>query len=65
LWLKWKITNPFKILLIMAIWWLIFNWYVIYNESQIWAYCLLCLICTAIIITIWWLSIAWLKNKKN
>jgi len=64
LWLKWKIKNHFKILLIMAIWGLLFNSYVIYNEYLIWAYCLLCIICTAIIITVWSLSIAWLKNKK-
>ena len=63
LWLKWKIKTPFKILLAMSIWGLVFNWYVIYNEYFIWAYCLLCLICTAIIITVWALSIAWLKNN--
>ena len=65
LWLKWKIKNSFKILLAMSIWWLLFNWYVIYNEYTIWAYCLLCLICTAIIITVWGLSIAWLKNNNK
>lgn len=64
LWLKWKIKNHFKFLLIMAIWGLLFNSYVIYNEFLIWAYCLLCIICTAIIITVWSLSIAWLKNEK-
>jgi len=62
--LKWKIKNHFKILLIMAIWGLIFNSYVIYNEYLIWAYCLLCLICTVIIITVLGISIAWLKGKK-
>jgi len=59
-----KIKNHFQILLTMAIWGLIFNLYVIMNEYLVWAYCLLCLMCTAIIITIWGLSIAWLRNKK-
>lgn len=65
LWLKWKIKNPFKILLIIAILWIIFNWYIIINEYLIWSYCLLCLICTTIIMIIWFLSILWLKNKNG
>jgi uncharacterized membrane protein len=64
LWLKGKIKNHFKILLILAILGLLFNLYVIFNEYLIWAYCLLCLICTWIIITIWTLSYIWM-NKKN
>jgi len=64
LWLMWKIKNPFKILLFIVWWWIIFNWYVIINEFFLGSYCLLCLICTAIIITVWWISLLWLKSKK-
>jgi uncharacterized membrane protein len=64
LWLKWKIKNHFKILLIMSLWGLLFNSYIIYNEYLIWAYCLLCIICTVIIVTILGLSTLWLKNQK-
>ncbi len=63
LWLKWKINNPFKILLVIAIWGLLFNSYIIYNEYLVWVYCLLCIICAWIIITVWGLSIFWLKDK--
>ncbi len=64
LWIKNKINNMYKILLIMVIWWIIFNWYVIINEYFAWVYCFLCLICTAIIIAIWGLSLVWFKTKK-
>lgn len=59
LWIFWKIKNPFKILFIIWILWLLFNGYIIVNEYLIWAYCLLCLICTAIIIFILILSKIW------
>ena len=52
LWLLKKTKNHFHILLTMAIWWLMFNGYVIANEYFASVYCLLCLICTAIIIII-------------
>jgi uncharacterized membrane protein len=65
LWIKKKIQNVYKILLIMVIWWIFFNWYVIVNEYLIWVYCFLCLICTAIIIAIWGLSLFWLKEKAK
>jgi uncharacterized membrane protein len=65
LWLKWKMKNSFKILLILSILWLIFNLYIIFNEYLVGVYCLLCLLCTGIIITIWVLSYIWLKNKDN
>lgn len=65
LWITWKIKNHFKILLIMSILWLIFNWYIIANEYLIWAYCLLCLICTSIIIIIWTLSLIWIYKDEN
>lgn len=62
--IKEKIKNVYKILLAMVIWWIIFNWYIIVNEYFVWVYCFLCLICTAIIITVWGLSLMWLKEKK-
>jgi uncharacterized membrane protein len=61
----WIIKKPFFILLIIAILWLIFNLYVILNEYFIWSYCLLCLICTMIIIIILWLSFIWIKSKND
>lgn len=64
LWIKNKIKNVYKILLVMVIWWIIFNWYIIVNEYYAWVYCFLCLICTAIIIAIWVLSIEWLKKNS-
>ncbi len=65
LWIKNKIKNVYKILLAIVAGWIIFNWYVIVNEYFVWVYCFLCLICTAIIIAIWGLSIAWLKEKTE
>jgi len=70
LWLIEKMKNHFKILLIMWICWVMFNWYFIYQETfNIWAFCPLCLLCSVIIITIAALSITevrkdCLKNKK-
>ena len=63
LWIKEKIKNVYKIIMLMVIGWIIFNWYIIVNEYFVWVYCFLCLICTAIIIAIWGLSIIWLKEK--
>jgi len=71
LWYLKKIKNYFKILLCMAIWWIMFNWYFIYQETfNIGAFCPLCLMCTVMIITIAFLS--WsevrkecIKNKKK
>ena len=50
----WKIRkNVFKILLAMWVWWILFNWYFIFQEIfYIWAFCPLCLLCSLIIITI-------------
>lgn len=65
LWLFRKIYNHYKIILAIAIWWIIFNWYIIVNEYLISAYCILCLICTVIIIINGWISIKWIKEAKN
>lgn len=63
--IKEKIKNVYKVILAMSIWWVLFNSYIIVNEYIIWVYCLLCLMCTAIIIIIWWLSIVWIKEKST
>ena len=71
LWYFKNIVNHFKILFAMAIGWIMFNWYFIYQETfNIWAFCPLCLLCTAIIISIACMS--WsevrkecIKNKKK
>ena len=63
LWLKWKCKKPFDILILLSIWWILFNSYIIYNEYILWAFCLLCLMCTAVIISLLWISLLW-KCKK-
>lgn len=66
LWIFQKIKNPFKFLLIIWVCWIFFNGYIIFNEYTIWAYCLLCLICTFILLLILTLSTFWLIDyKKN
>jgi uncharacterized membrane protein len=66
LWYLNKIQNIFKILIFIAVGWLMYNWYFIYMETfKIWAVCPLCMICTAIIITIWWMSLTEIINKRN
>ena len=62
--IKEKIKNVYKILLAIVAGWVLFNWYIIFNEYLVWVYCFLCLLCTAIIIAIWTISIFWLKEKK-
>jgi len=62
--IKWKIKNVYKILLYIVAWWILFNGYIIVNEALVWVYCILCLICTLIIIAIWIISIYWLKEKN-
>lgn len=64
LWLIKKIKSHYKIILAMAIWWVFFNGYIIVNEYLISTYCFLCLVCTAIIITNWGLSIKWIRDNK-
>jgi uncharacterized membrane protein len=65
LWLFNKIKSHYKWILAMAIWWILFNGYIIVNEYIVWVYCILCLICTGIIIVNWGLSVKWLKEKKS
>lgn len=52
LWLIWKIKNHFTILFYMWIGWALFNSYFIYHEILVSTYCLLCLACTVIIISV-------------
>ncbi len=65
LWLFKKIKSHYKIILLMSIWWVLFNSYIIYNEVLVATYCLLCLMCTVIIVINWSLSIKWLREKNN
>lgn len=59
-----KINIHYKIILTLAILWILFNWYIIINEYLIWAYCILCLICTLIIIINWILSCVWIRKNS-
>jgi uncharacterized membrane protein len=65
LWLAWKIKNHFTILFYMWIWWFLFNSYFIVNEIIVNTYCILCLMCTAIIVTIAILGKLWIDDLKN
>jgi len=62
--LFWKIQKHFKILAAMWAGWMMFNWYIIYQETfNIGAFCPVCLMCTGLIITIFILS--FLEVKKD
>lgn len=66
--LLWKIKSHFKILFFMWIWGLLFNSYFIYHEILVSTYCLLCLACTLIIISIavmWKIGMCEEKKKKE
>ena len=63
-WLKWNTKKAYLSILILSIWWLAFNSYIIFNEYQIWSYCLLCLLCTLIITINWILAFIGIKNTK-
>jgi len=65
LWIMGIIKNHYKILLYISLAGLIFNWYVIVNESIVWVYCLLCLMCTWIIIAIWIMSHIGICEEKK
>lgn len=59
LWIKKIIKNPFLPLLLLSIWWILFNSYIIYNEFQVSIFCPACLACTVAISTIAILSAIW------
>lgn len=71
LWMFGKIKNVFKILVAMWVGGIMFNGYFIYQEIfNIGAFCPLCLLCTAIIIIILWISMVEVRkecklNKKK
>lgn len=65
LWLKWKIKNHFKIISIIALMWMCFNWYIIFNEFVVWVFCLACLACSVAITTIAWISLYWNFCEKK
>lgn len=55
----------YKILTFLSAAWALFNWYIIYQETfTIKAFCPLCLLCTVIIISIFWISLAGWKKAK-
>lgn len=60
-----KLKKLFKPIFIISIMWIIFNWYIIYNEFQVMVFCPACLACTFMIITIAILSFIWMKDKKQ
>ena len=60
-----KIKYRFHILLAMAIWWVMFNLYIIYNEFIWGVFCLACAACALSITTIWILSAFWIKDDKK
>lgn len=64
LWWKWKIRNHFKILFWLWVFWLLFNWYIIYHEFLANMWCILCLLCTAILAAITIIAFQKIKPKK-
>ncbi|EKE28252.1 MAG: hypothetical protein ACD_3C00084G0008 [uncultured bacterium (gcode 4)] len=70
--MQWIIRKPFHILAVMWLGWIAFNSFFISREFLfIWAYCPLCLACSAIIISIFIMSVIWVfsdfwevKKKK-
>lgn len=64
LWLAWKIKKHFKILSALSLFWIMFNWYFIFQETfNIGAFCPLCLMCSAIIISIFILSFTEMRKE--
>lgn len=65
-WILKKYNWVFKFIMIIWIWWILFNSYIIYNEFKVWVFCIACLICSFAILTITILSlIGFLQEKKN
>lgn len=64
LWITWKISKlkTFNILALLSMWWILFNSYIIFNEFFLKTYCLLCLMCTVIIVSILLISLFWKKE---
>jgi len=61
-----KSYTPAKVLTAMAAGGILFNSYVIYQEFIVGVFCPLCAMCTAIIITIFFLSITiWRAQREN
>ena len=61
--LKWNYKKAYLSILILSVGWLLFNSYIIFNEYQIGSYCLLCLLCTAIITVNGILAFVGMKSK--
>ena len=65
MWFFGVIKNHYKILFLLAIWGLLFNSYIIVNEVFVSTYCLLCLMCTLIIISVWILAKAGMCDEMK
>ena len=63
--LKKKCKKAFQVLLGLAIWWMMFNSYIIYNEFIVWVFCPACLACSVAITTIAILSAIWLIRNPS
>lgn len=66
LWMKKKLWNfnHFKALFAVWVWWLAFNWYIIFQEFLANSYCILCLICIVILAIITYIAFKNMKDKK-
>ena len=66
LWITLVLKKPERVLVILWWGWILFNSYFIYQEfANIWSYCPLCMLCSAIIITIFVLALVWIKDYKK
>ncbi len=63
-WIIKKSQKAFLAIMIIALCWMCFNWYIIYNEFQVWVFCPACLACSASITTIAIISAFW-RFYKN
>lgn len=65
-WFLGKIKSYYKVLFFVALAWILFNSYIIYNEVLVWTYCLLCAACSVIIVTIAILAkVGYCEEKKK
>lgn len=60
-----KCNKSFKIILTVWIMGMLFNSYIIWNEINVWVFCLTCLMCSLSITTITIISIFWVKESRK
>jgi len=59
------LKKPERFLVALGWGWILFNSYFIYQEfANIWSYCPLCMLCSAIIVTIFVLALIWMRENK-